>query len=225
MQRGGEIESRSDRDDGPARSRFSTVYIGRATWATRLARGFAADAHEAEDVVQDAFLWLWLRQGGEVGLDPRSLLAVIVRRLGAKSYQRRSRVRAAGLMEETSASLREGATSFEEKDEVASLLVKLDEEERQVVRMRYLEGKSCEEVATRIRVAPGTVHSRLFRALAKLRVLAHGRPSNSDRNPGSEHVRARLDRSERRASPTWRVLEGPVARSTCQANHLPERTP
>jgi RNA polymerase sigma factor (sigma-70 family) len=171
------MESRGVEREGPLRARFGAVYLGHSARAAKLARNFATDTQDAEDAVQEAFLWLWLRKGNELDQDPARLLAVVVRRLSARSSQRRMRVRLAGLMEETVGSSTADATTIEERDEVATLLGKLDREERDVVRMRYLEGHSCNEVAKRIRVAPGTVHSRLFRALAKLRVLVGGSPA------------------------------------------------
>lgn len=58
---------------------------------------------------------------------------------------------------------------FDDREEVARLLDRLNDDEAQAVRMYHLEGKSYQEIAGRLQVAENSVGPMLSRARQKMR--------------------------------------------------------
>jgi len=61
------------------------------------------------------------------------------------------------------------AAQVERKIDVQSMLNTLSEEHRQILVLRELEGMSYDEISQTLRIPPGTVESRLFRARQQLK--------------------------------------------------------
>ena len=149
--------------------------------AFRTAVLICADAHDAEEAVQDGFVKA-LRaldrfRDGEP-LRPW-LLAIVANeaRNRRRSAGRRARLaaRALALATPPVAAGPEGAVlSGERSAELLAALDRLDERDRTVIGCRYLLDLSEAETARVLGVRPGTVKSRLSRALGRLREEVDG---------------------------------------------------
>jgi RNA polymerase sigma factor (sigma-70 family) len=134
------------------------------------------DTGEAEEAVQDAFVKAWYALPS---FRPGSPFRPWIRRI--VSNEAKNRVRSARRREDLA--LRAGAARVEESaqsPEVAALahedavtlaraLGRLSERDRLVIAYRYLFDLSEAEIALTFGVRPGTVKSRLSRAMSKLR--------------------------------------------------------
>jgi RNA polymerase sigma-70 factor (ECF subfamily) len=144
--------------------------------AFRTAVLICADAHDAEEAVQDGFVKalraLHRFRDGEP-LRPW-LLAIVANeaRNRRRSAGRRSRLAARVLAtaEPHAAPAAEGAVLAGERSAtLLAALDRLDERDRTVIGCRYLLDLSEAETARVLDVRPGTVKSRLSRALERLR--------------------------------------------------------
>jgi RNA polymerase sigma-70 factor (sigma-E family) len=139
----------------------------------RIARGVCRDQHQAEDVLQNALVKLYVAW-------PR------VRLENAEAYTRRIIVRAH--LDEVRRPFRsrevvgldghdrgapEGA-SYEDRSALAEALRALPEMQRKVVVLRHWVGLSTKETAADLGVAEGTVKSYCSRALEKLEAALAG---------------------------------------------------
>jgi RNA polymerase sigma-70 factor (ECF subfamily) len=143
-------------------------------WVRTLASRLVADANDADDLVQEA----WLKAQGT---PPerfasrsflRAWLASVTRRMARDA--RRSRLRRARREERAARS--ETLGSPEDVVERSALLEallhsvrQLDEPYRSTVLLRYMDARSTAEVAAALSVSEEVVRKRLSRALARLR--------------------------------------------------------
>jgi len=143
----------------------------------RLAYLFLGDADEAEDVAQESFVRAYL------ALDrfdtSRSLRPWL---LSIAANQARNRRRSLGrffkawqkLVQEQSQSIkteRNGEDRRWQSQELVTAVRRLGQNEQQIIYLRYFLDLSVDETAEALEVAPGTVKSRLHRALHRLRQL------------------------------------------------------
>jgi len=141
-------------------------------WLRRLARHLARDAHDADDLVQDAWAAALERDGA-----PRSLRAWLdgVVRNGARRLRRdlaiRPRSRPLDAAAELSAdsSPDSDAAADEARAALAEALTSLPADQRAAIHLVYLGGQSLAAAASRLGVAPSTVHRNLHLGLETLR--------------------------------------------------------
>lgn len=153
--------------------------LEQAGWVRALSRHLTADVHSADDLSQEALAAALVRPAPS-DMPLRSWLAAIVRNL-ARHQRRSAGARAA----------RERAVAREEVDSssahllerldvhraVVEAVARLDAPYRDAILMRYFEGLSPAAIAARTGTPLRTVHTRLHRALARLRTeldRAHG---------------------------------------------------
>jgi RNA polymerase sigma factor (sigma-70 family) len=149
--------------------RFGRVAYG-------LALRIVRDATLAEDAVQDAFLAAWRTA---VSFDPgrgktSTWLLTLVHRRAVDVVRREERRRADPLESDPTSggdSTDETAALREQRRAVQSALSRLPPDQRQALELAYYGGLSQSELAERLGVPVGTVKSRMFAALAKLRDL------------------------------------------------------
>jgi RNA polymerase sigma-70 factor (ECF subfamily) len=159
-------------------ARFETAVLPHLDAAYTLARYLTRNAHDAEDVVQDACLralkYFDSFRGGE-GTSARAWLLAIVRNTAYTWRRRRSVDALATEFDETQHShavaddhpegevLRSAA-----KESLTRALDGLAPEFREVIVLRELQGLSYKEISDVAGVPVGTVMSRLSRARARL---------------------------------------------------------
>ena len=143
----------------------------------RLAYLLLGDADEAQDIAQEAFLRAYRSLAR---FDTTRPLRPWILRIAANlaRNQRRSAGRYLAALHRWIAAEPSQKTSIEDRSvqnlEAQALwqaVQRLDEGGRQIVYLRYFLELSVEETADAIGIAPGTVKSRLHRALERLRSL------------------------------------------------------
>jgi RNA polymerase sigma-70 factor (ECF subfamily) len=135
----------------------------------RLAHRFASNPSEAEDIAHDALLRAWrrastLRDQGR----RKQWLAAIVRN---EAFRRHARVRPepVGTIDDDVGGEDERVTAMVERADVEAALARLDQRERQPIRLRYGEDLTQAAIARQLGIPEGTVKVRLHRVRAKLR--------------------------------------------------------
>jgi RNA polymerase sigma-70 factor (ECF subfamily) len=170
-------EEKSHPVDEPARrAGFEATFLPHLPAAYNLARWLTRDGHDAEDVVQEAYLRAFRSFGGFRGGDGRSWFLAIVRNT-CLTWLQRNRPPAAtvpfdeavhGVPADTPAPPSGG-------EALRAALQELPPEFREAVVLRELEGLSYKEVAAVMGVPIGTVMSRLSRGRGLLRQAMTGR--------------------------------------------------
>jgi RNA polymerase sigma-70 factor (ECF subfamily) len=143
--------------------------------AVRVAAMAAGDAADAEDAAQEAFVRAYRALGGfRAGQPFRPWLLRIVAntaRNGRRSARRRQGValRAAALAVVPGDSPAELAVGHEDRRRLLDALQSLRPDDRLILAYRWFEQLSEAEMATALGCRPGTVKSRLARAMDRLR--------------------------------------------------------
>ncbi|MGH3004193.1 MAG: RNA polymerase sigma factor [Gaiellaceae bacterium] len=130
----------------------------------------------AEDAVQDAFLAAWRTAASfDSGRGKVSTwLLTLVHRRAVDVVRREDRRRALPLEHAPVASgdaTEDSAEVREERRRVQTALARLPDQQRRALELAYYGGLSQSELADELGVPIGTVKSRMFTALAKLRDL------------------------------------------------------
>jgi RNA polymerase sigma-70 factor, ECF subfamily len=157
---------------------FEQIVLPHLDAAYNLARWLARNTHDAEDIVQEAFLRAFKFYAGYQGGDARAWVLKIVRNT---SYSFLQKNRSAALADEFDEEIHTDSTQ-EFSAETAllqsadSLLLReaLDElpaNFRELIVLRELEGMSYKEIAEATGMPIGTVMSGLARGRAQLREL------------------------------------------------------
>jgi RNA polymerase sigma-70 factor, ECF subfamily len=149
--------------------RFGRVAYGVALRVLR-------DAALAEDAVQDGFLTAWRTAAG---FDPArgkasTWLLTLVHRRAVDVVRREERRRADVLDDAPIASgdaTDESAEIRDERRRVQAALAKLPPDQREALELAYYGGLTQTELAERLSVPLGTIKSRMFTALSRLRDL------------------------------------------------------
>lgn len=170
------LNARIENDDDAARSELIEAYKEHHYALCRYAGMIVGDKHNAQDIVQTAFLQLFENLNGyKLGTNMRSLLYKIVRDLCVNAGRRRVRDRNARVL-----NAHENLTSgdpfpqpdtgvMQFSDEVASAIDDLRPERREVLILVDIRDQTYREVADTLKVLKGTVMSRLDRGRKELR--------------------------------------------------------
>ena len=138
------------------------------------------DAHEAEDVVQDALLRAHAKLHT---FRAEASLSTWLDRIAINLALRRARRRRADPLQSdavfaaTDAAAEDPAATAElrqHRDTVYRAVQSLPEKQRVCVLLRYFEHRSCDEIAGILGIATGTVCSRLYHARGRLARLLEG---------------------------------------------------
>ena len=158
------------------RERFEQTLLPHLDAAYNLARWLTRDDHDAEDLVQAAYLRALKFFGGFRGANSRAWLLTIVRNTCYTWIeQERARGQETAFDEEIhgveSSAMGPASRVLREEDEqsVRRAVEDLPAELREVVVLRELEGLSYKEIAAIAGIPMGTVMSRLARARDRLR--------------------------------------------------------
>jgi RNA polymerase sigma-70 factor (ECF subfamily) len=166
-------------DEPARRAGFEATFLPHLPAAYNLARWLTRDGHDAEDVVQEAYLRAFRSFGGFRGGDGRAWFLTIVRNT-CLTWLRRNRPMSATVRFDEAVHgipadmpvLPSGSESLRRAME------ELPAEFREAVVLRELEGLSYKEVAAVTGVPIGTVMSRLSRGRSLLRQALAGRRSD-----------------------------------------------
>lgn len=171
----------SDVQDSHDRERFEQFVLPHLDAAYNLARWLLRNAHDAEDVAQEALLRALRFIGGFHGEDARAWLLRIVRNT---CYSWLDKNRPGELVTEfdeevhtpASATPEALAIAAADRERLASALEQLSPRFREVLVLRELEGCSYKEIAQITAIPIGTVMSSLARARRQLQRALTGTP-------------------------------------------------
>ena len=151
-------------DPSNTQDRFVQLQIRRD--CLRLARRFATDAHEADDIVQEAMLRAWRHRTSLRDADQlKPWLAQIVRN-EASRMQSRPRPEPAEQLDEIHET--GGEEAVINRLDLQRAVATLSADEQQLVCLRYLDDLTHPAIAKALGVPEGTIKVRLHRARAKL---------------------------------------------------------
>jgi len=140
-------------------------------WIEDLARRLVRDPNAADDVAQETWRRVLERPPARLS-SPRGWLRSVVRSCARErrrgDARRQARERAASRPESTPGAAHLVARADAQRTVLDAVLA-LDPASREVVLLRYFEDLEPWEIARRVGAPPGTVRSRLHRALAELR--------------------------------------------------------
>jgi RNA polymerase sigma factor (sigma-70 family) len=130
----------------------------------------------AEDAVQEAFLGLWRSAGSFVPERAKAStwILTLVHRRAVDLVRREQRRRAdplEGAPEPTEGSAEEAAWLRLERERVQAALQLLPDQQREAIELAYYGGYTQSELAERLGQPIGTIKSRMFSGLARLREL------------------------------------------------------
>jgi RNA polymerase sigma-70 factor (ECF subfamily) len=148
--------------------------IGRVAYG--LAYRILRDEALAEDAVQEAFLGLWRSAGSFVPERAKASTWVLtlVHRRAVDLVRREQRRRAESLDEAAEpevGSAEDDAWLRLERERVQAALAQLPDPQREAIELAYYGGYTQSEVAERLGQPIGTIKSRMFSGLARLREL------------------------------------------------------
>jgi RNA polymerase sigma-70 factor (ECF subfamily) len=158
------------------RARFEQALLPHLDAAYNLARWLTRDDHDAEDLVQGAYLRALKSFGGFHGANGRAWLLTIVRN-ACYTWLEQKRARGPAtafdeeihIVESQAMDPEKRLLRAEDQQSVLRAVEELPMELREVVVLRELEGLSYKEIAAIAGIPMGTVMSRLARARERLR--------------------------------------------------------
>ncbi len=141
------------------------------SWLKQLAAALVVDAASADDLAQQTLLAALERPPADA-TQPRAWLATVARnlarRFGTSERRRAARERIAAVPERVPAT-DEIVARAALQVEVATAVLQLDEPYRSPLLLRYFDGLPPRAIAQRLAIPVATVHTRLARAVEKLR--------------------------------------------------------
>ena len=147
---------------------FEELYYRYRDWTYRLARRFTNDHETALDVIQETFTYLLRKLPTlELSASMTTFLYPVVKHicLNIKRKNRDSSVETEFFADLSAP--KEPAMSS--RNELAQVLISLEEDQREILLMRFVDDMSFEEISTALELGLSTVKSRLYRSLEKLR--------------------------------------------------------
>jgi len=156
----GEISARAT-----AFLRLADEYLDRSY---RLARAILRDAGEAEDATHDAYLQAWEKWSTLRDRDRFEQWFSRILVNTCRSRLRLGRVRATDISSEVLLAAGDAFSQTHDRDVVASAISTLSPDQRVVVALRYFEDLTVADIAQRLGIPEGTVHSRIHYALKRL---------------------------------------------------------
>jgi RNA polymerase sigma factor (sigma-70 family) len=168
-------------DDGA----FAELYDRYDRMAYALARRVVRDGSLAEDAVQDAFLTVW-RTASRFNAErapARVWIMTLVHRRAVDLVRHHERRRTEQLPQHEEASdggADEPVWMRMERDRVRDALRQLPDQQREAIELAYFGGFTQSELAERLGQPLGTIKSRMFSGLARLRELLDDATSEGD---------------------------------------------
>ena len=163
------------------RARLEGALLPHLGAAYNLARWLTRDDHDAEDVVQDAYLRALKAFAGFHGVDGRTWLLTIVRHACYDLLQRKRTRGTETAFDEAVHGISDDAVNpaqllllKEDRQTVRQAVEALPLDLREVIVLRELEGLSYKEIAAVAAIPLGTVMSRLARARERLQQSLSG---------------------------------------------------
>ncbi len=148
---------------------FKTLYLRYKDWVYRLAWRFTGNRQDTLDVLQETFTYLLSKfPGFTLTASMKTFLYPVVRHISLtiRSKSRRFTNDEEIFNEITAPALKESRSS---RSELAVVLAVLPDGQREVLLMRFFDEMNLQDIAAALNIPEGTVKSRLYHALQKLR--------------------------------------------------------
>jgi RNA polymerase sigma-70 factor, ECF subfamily len=152
-------------------ARFEAVALPHLDAAYTLARYLMRDPHDADDVVQDAYLRALRHFDTYQGGDARAWVLAIVRNVCHSRFSAAAQHRTEEFLEEEHESAEAtdaAALRADTRETLREALDSLPPEFREAVVLREIQGLSYQEIAGIVKAPIGTVMSRIARGRARL---------------------------------------------------------
>jgi len=172
---------------------FAELYDRYDRLAYGLARRILRDAALAEDAVQDAFLSVW-RSASRFSSErapARVWIMTFVHRRAVDLVRHHERRRTESLApdhDQEDAGAEEAVWLRMERDRVQAAMRQLTDQQREAIELAYFGGFTQSELAEKLGQPLGTIKSRMFSGLARLRELLDESPGPQGRQskPGGD---------------------------------------
>jgi len=141
------------------------------SWVRAVARRLVLDEHEAADLEQDAWMAA-LRRPPDADRDPRPWLRRVLTNLASnrrRAAGRRTRREHDWREARSQRTPAEAVAETEQHGRLVGLVLELEEPFKTTLVLRFCEGFNPLEIAERLDIPVGTVHSRIHRALERIR--------------------------------------------------------
>jgi RNA polymerase sigma-70 factor, ECF subfamily len=147
---------------------FEELYHRYRDWAYRLAWRFTRDHQDAQDVLQETFLYL-LRKfpGFELTAALTTFLYPTVKHLSLNVRRRKGLSQSDETIE--AEEIPDPSQNEVSRPELAAVLKSLPVEQQEAILMRFVDDMSLSEIAIALGIPLSTVKSRLYQGLQKLR--------------------------------------------------------
>jgi RNA polymerase sigma factor (sigma-70 family) len=155
---------------------LGALYDRHGRLAYGVARRLVRDAHLAEDAVQEGFVNVW-RQAGSFRPErsrAASWIVMLVHRRAVDLIRREERRRTDQLEETEEAAegtTEDAALTGLEREWARKTLARLPDQQREVLELAFWGGYTQSELAELLGVPLGTIKSRMFNGMARLREL------------------------------------------------------
>ncbi|MEN9920480.1 MAG: hypothetical protein RL538_373 [Candidatus Parcubacteria bacterium] len=134
------------------------------------------DVERAEDMTQEVFtrFWLYVRDGKDIA-NTRALLYTIANNLAKDWYKKKKSESLDAHLDAGLAPVSRDLSpeTFSEYQEVLDAMNDMDERDRQVLYLRFVEGFEPREIAGMLKETSNSISVRLNRAMAKLKQKMH----------------------------------------------------
>ncbi len=156
----------SDRPHPPLESLFE-----HRGWVRAVARRLLRDEHAAEDLAQEAWVRV-MRSPPDPERDPKPWLRRVLKNLAINRHRgetRRAKRETAQREERPQRSPVELVAEAEQHKRLVGLVLDLEEPFKTALVLRFYEGLGPQAISERLGIPVGTVHSRIARAMARLK--------------------------------------------------------
>ncbi len=138
-----------------------------------VARRYVKDSDEAEDIVQDTMLRLWVVRDRLIG-SPEGFAMVVVKNLSLDYLRKKHRFDSLTDMEKLEMEDMTPAADGESTEEVMRIVSTLPERQQTILRLHDMEGASYEEIATVMGISETALRKTVSRTrlLVRLRYFA-----------------------------------------------------
>ena len=170
-------------DQRQTKTHFLAMYDAHSDAIYRFCALKVSSREQAQDITQDVFTRYWqsLRKGDDIKND-RAFLYTLARNLVIDWYRKKKESSLDSMMEtgiDFKGSDIEAVTTEAEMKEVLHVINQLDQDSRDVLLMRFMEGLSPKEIATALKESPNVISVRLHRAVKKVQDLVHAHDNHA----------------------------------------------
>lgn len=159
-------------DRGGAIAAFETLYARHKDYVLRVAFRYVGDADLALDVLQDTFSYILRKfpppgEGLVLKAQLQTLLYVVAKNNAISILRKASKGETGGEIDPDELP----APGYRDSGDLATLLQGLTPGQREIITLRFVDDLPLKAIAETLEIPPGTVKSRLHKAIEAMRKL------------------------------------------------------